>query len=157
MNGFQIGSKRLKVQHKRIAGQPGGGGGMIGNMPMMGGIPDHMMSQRNVMLHQHHQQSNLGNPHAAMMNKLGGHELGISPFGNASNNPRFDYPGQQSGNPGAAGNGGMPTPYHMMQQPMNNRPNGSNSSAMPYQAHGLEMDSFSLQEYMPSTNSGKHL
>ena len=27
MNGFQIGSKRLKVQHKRVHGSHGGGGG----------------------------------------------------------------------------------------------------------------------------------
>lgn len=48
MNGFQIGSKRLKVQHKRVRhGGGSGGGGMqnMGGMDMMHSMPQPMQSQ----------------------------------------------------------------------------------------------------------------
>jgi hypothetical protein len=120
MNGFQIGSKRLKVQHKRVGG-PG--------MPGMGKEQDNHFP-RNMMMH------NLAtlNP---MMGKMGGHELGpgLPPY----NNQRFEY-----------GNPNMLPQFQMI--PANLGPNRGQ-----YQQQLPDMESFNLQEYMPSNGGVKHL
>ena len=132
MNGFQIGSKRLKVQHKRVLG-PGGPGMMKEH--------DNQFP-RNMMMH------NLANvPLNPMMNKLGGPELGPAglPQGAYNANTRFDYAGPAGNMP--------PAQFHMVTPAVaanRSHPQGS------YQQHNLEMDSFNLQEYMPAGNM-KHL
>lgn len=132
MNGFQIGSKRLKVQHKRVLG-PGAAPGMM---------KEHdNQFPRNMMMH------NLANvPLNPMMNKIGGPELGPGGLPQAAYgaNTRFEYPG-------AAVN--MPPPQFVVPPTIaGNRTHPPGS----YQPHNLEMDSFNLQEYMPSNNI-KHL
>lgn len=130
MNGFQIGSKRLKVQHKRV------NHGNNQNGPMGNDHQDNQFQQppRNMMMH------NLSNiPANPMMNKIS-HELAPPPsLPTYNTTARFDYGGPAT----------MPPPQFHVVPSIANRP-------PPYQQHNLEMESFSLQEYMPSNNV-KHL
>jgi RNA recognition motif-containing protein len=94
MNGFQIGSKRLKVQHKRVGGGPDddmfpshhmGGGGGGGGRGGFNNNPSPNMSHHQQTL-QHHQPQQMSQPnpfyHHAQAQQMP--PPGVSPHGGNS-------------------------------------------------------------------------
>lgn len=142
MNGFQIGSKRLKVQHKRVGGPMGGGGGGTG---MGGGFDEgfgsggsgggyggmhgnHGMGMMRGPAHSHSQPQHPQMPPSIMMPLGNGNGGGLgSPVDSNGMFSRYDLGGggaggnlsylQQVESPISSPMGMLP--QHMGMQPMN--------------------------------------